>query len=164
MAEPPRRPHFFDGQLLASDDLAAEQDYHRQMRYLHNRLHGYGVASGLEVGVGRGRIRVDPGLALDALGREIVLVAAVTLPVPPPPPDGRRWVRDLVIGWRELPECPVPRPDGEPVPSRWVEEPEVRLVGRGRSAPEELALARLSRTGRGPVAVEPSVRRPLGLD
>ena len=30
-------------------DLAAEQEYHRGMRHLHNRLHGYGTVTGLDV-------------------------------------------------------------------------------------------------------------------
>jgi hypothetical protein len=62
MAAQPRRVNFFHGMILAAADLAAEQEYHREMRYLHNRLHGYGLVSGLEVTVARGRVRVDPGI------------------------------------------------------------------------------------------------------
>lgn len=45
-AESPPRPikrvHFFVGQPLGAADFEAEQDYHRRMRHLHNRvLHGW---------------------------------------------------------------------------------------------------------------------------
>jgi hypothetical protein len=161
MADPPRRVNFFEGQLLTAADLAAEQEYHREMRYLHNRLHGYGTVSGLDVDVTRGQVRVSPGLAIDAFGREIVVTAPLGLRLEPHR-STRRWVRDLVIVWHETPECPAPRQDGGVDFTRWVEQPELVLATRGRAAPEGLVLARLTRTDRGPVDVDASVRRPLG--
>ena len=161
MAEPPRRVNFFEGQILTAADLAAEQEYHRGMRYLHNRLHGYGTASGLDVDVTRGRVRVSPGMGIDALGREIVVTAPLSLRLEPHR-NTRRWIRDLVIVWHEVPESPVPSQDGTVDFTRWVEQPELLLVARGRAAPEGLVLARLTRTNRGPVDVDTSVRRPLG--
>ena len=125
MAEQPRRVNFFEGQTLTAADLAAEQEYHREMRYLHNRLHGYGTASGLDVDVTRGRVRVSPGMGIDALGREIVVTAPLNLRLDPHR-NARRWVRDLVIVWREVPECPVPSHDGSVDFTRWVEQPELR--------------------------------------
>ena len=160
MAEQPRRVSFFEGQTLTAADLAAEQEYHREMRYLHNRLHGYGTASGLDVEVTRGRVQVSPGMGIDALGREIVVTAPLNLRLDPHR-NARRWVRDLVIVWREVPECPVPSHDGSVDFTRWVEQPELLLVARSRAAPERLVLARLTRTTRGPVDVDTSVRRPL---
>jgi len=48
MSDPIERVHFTSGQLLSVDDLRTEQDYHRRMRWLHNRmLHGTGVVSGV---------------------------------------------------------------------------------------------------------------------
>lgn len=161
MADPPRRVNFFEGLVLTAADLAAEQEYHRGMRYLHNRLHGYGTVSGLEVVVTRGRVRVGPGTAIDVLGREIVVTTPLTLRLEPHR-NARRWVRDLVIAWSEVPESPVPRHDGSVDFTRWVEQPELVLVARGRAAPEGLVLARLTREVRGAVAVDSSVRRPLG--
>ena len=55
MTDQPRRVHFIEGMLLSAADLAAEQQYHREMRHLHNRLHGYGTVSGLEVTVTKGQ-------------------------------------------------------------------------------------------------------------
>ena len=164
MADQPRRVHFYHGMLLTAEDLAAEQDYHREMRYLHNRLHGFGIASGLDVGVSRGKVRVEPGLAIDPCGREIVLTSALTLT--PDPLKGRRWVRDLVISWHESPADPVPRlvpaAEGTTEPTRWVEQPQLSLVAAGKAGREGLVLARLSRSGRGGVEVDASMRRRLG--
>jgi hypothetical protein len=161
MAAPPTRVHFFEGQLLAAADLAAEQEYHRGMRYLHNRLHGYGTVSGLDVTVFRGSVRLSPGMAIDVLGREILVTAPLTLRLEPSR-NARRWVRDLVIVWHEIAGAPVPGPDGAYDFARWVEQPELGLVARGKARPEALVLARLTRTGRGAVDVDASVRRPLG--
>ncbi|GAA2163248.1 hypothetical protein [Pedococcus bigeumensis] len=164
MADQPRRVNFFTGMLLTAEDLAVEQEYHREMRYLHNRLHGFGVVSGLDVSVGRGSLRVDPGLAIDPCGREIVVTQPLTVRLAPPQ-QARRWVRDLVVTWHESPEGLVPAlaPGSEDTTAhtRWVELPELSLVAAGKAAAEAVVLARLSRTPRGAVEVDASVRRPL---
>jgi hypothetical protein len=160
MADPPRRVNFFEGLLLTAADLAAEQDYHRDMRYLHNRLHGFGTVSGLDVTVSRGRLQVSAGVAIDSLGREIVVTAPLTVRLEPRR-AGKRWVRDVVIEWAEVPDNPVPGPDGAAVFARWVEQPELVLTPRGKASPVGLVLARVSRTHRGAVDVDTSVRRPL---
>src|SRR4051794_23629787 len=160
MADPPRRVNFFEGMLLTAADLADEQQYHQEMRYLHNRLHGYGTASGLEVTVTKGRIRVAPGTAIDVRGREIVVTAPLTLHLEPHR-DDQPWVRDLVIAWSQVPDAPVPGQDGAVEPPRWVEQPELPLVSPDEPAAEGLALARITRTRRDAVDVDTSVRRPL---
>jgi hypothetical protein len=79
------RVRFFSGQRLAARDLSALQDRQRELRWLHNRsLHAWGVAAGLDVTGRRGdtSVRVGAGYGTDALGREILLREAVTLPVP----------------------------------------------------------------------------------
>jgi hypothetical protein len=80
------RPLYFDGQRLTAADLTAGSDYARTMRQLHNRaLHGWGVAVGLGASGARGdkSVNVEPGLALDCSGRELLLTAAQDVPVPP---------------------------------------------------------------------------------
>jgi hypothetical protein len=80
------RPLFFNGQRLTAADLSAVQDYQRHMRWLHNRsLHTWGIIVGLEVTAQRGdrEVKVQPGFALDCLGRELLLADPLTLPVPP---------------------------------------------------------------------------------
>jgi hypothetical protein len=79
------RPEFFDGQRLDAGDLNAIYDYHRELRWLHNRsLHGWGVATGMVVSGRKGgsTVSVTPGYALDCNGHDIVLAETETLIVP----------------------------------------------------------------------------------
>jgi hypothetical protein len=74
-----KRPHYFNHQFLREQDFLAEQSYHVEMRRRHNRLlHGWGVVEGLEV---RRRaeceITVEPGMAIDDQGRELVIASPV---------------------------------------------------------------------------------------
>ncbi|MFV0260689.1 MAG: hypothetical protein ACK5PP_19815 [Acidimicrobiales bacterium] len=73
------RYHF--GMLLGVDDLDTDQAYHRGKHWLHQAwLHGPGVVWGFGVaGHGDGEIRVGPGLAVDARGRELILDQAMCL-------------------------------------------------------------------------------------
>jgi hypothetical protein len=160
MTDPPRRVNFMEGVLLTAADLASEQHYHREMRYLHNRLHGYGVASGLEVTVTKGHVRVAPGTGIDVQGREIIVTAPLTMRLGPHR-NTQPWVRHLVIAWSEVPDGPVPGPNGAVEYTRWVEQPELILVPRDEPTPEGLVLAHLTRTSRATVDVDTSVRRPL---
>ena len=77
---------FFEGQLLESDDLAAMYDYHREMRWLHNRsLHGWGIAVGFAVSGAKGdrTVSVAPGYAIDCQGHDLVLSRPATMQIPP---------------------------------------------------------------------------------
>lgn len=73
---------YFRGQLLDESDFRAEQDYHRLAWHLHNKkIHRWGVVEGLEVALhddGK-KASVAPGLAIDGLGREVVLEEAAVL-------------------------------------------------------------------------------------
>ncbi|MBX3744519.1 MAG: hypothetical protein KF833_04355 [Verrucomicrobiae bacterium] len=76
--------HYHFGMLLGVSDLETEQAYHRGKMWLHSAwLHREGVIWGFNVQADpdRGEIRVLPGLALDALGREIHLDADACLNV-----------------------------------------------------------------------------------
>jgi hypothetical protein len=73
-----KRLNYYNSQFLKEDDFLDEQLYHSQMRYLHNRaLHTWGVVEGLEVKqvTGGSKVTVSPGIAIDRLGRELVLPA-----------------------------------------------------------------------------------------
>lgn len=61
------------GMLLGVDDFEVEQGYHRGKHRLHGAwLHGAGVVWGFDVVTSKaGEIKVGPGLALDAAGREL---------------------------------------------------------------------------------------------
>ena len=84
-----KRPRFFDGQLLTAASLELEQQYFREKSKLHNRtLHGFGIVSGLKVSIAAGQIVVEPGLALDCEGNELVISPVQSI-APPPINDAR---------------------------------------------------------------------------
>lgn len=87
--EAPERNRYFHGQMLGVRQFQLETDYHSRKRWLVNRLVvGYGVVCGLGVRMAEGEnepaIVVEPGLAIDRWGREIV-VEKETSPIPIPP-------------------------------------------------------------------------------
>lgn len=76
----PQRNNYFDGKLLVSRDFSDEQDYHRGHRHIHNALlHGMGTVCGLKLIEHPSEtcrsefIVVEPGMALDCCGQEIIL-------------------------------------------------------------------------------------------
>ena len=118
---PPTRVNYFDGQMLSAADFRAEQDYHRNMRYLHNRLsHGSGIVEGLHVDGDGAAVHVGPGVAIDALGREVVLPhrMSIDLPSAAAVEDETRWY--VVATWEEIPADPVIAGDATSF-SRWIE-------------------------------------------
>lgn len=75
--KPIERLNYFNGQRLLASDLKLEQDYHlRVRRWLNRSLYSSGIADGLIVTKvpGTPRVRISPGLALDTIGREIILI------------------------------------------------------------------------------------------
>lgn len=77
---PFERNRFFYGKLLTVRDFEAEQKYFNDKRRLLNRLTlGEGVVSGLNVvAIDDLTVSVEPGLAIDSYGREIVVGFPVT--------------------------------------------------------------------------------------
>lgn len=79
------RNRYFYGHLLTASDFQAEQNYLRdkqQFRNLHT--HGVGIVSGLSVtlqDLGRSLL-ISPGYAVDGLGREICVPAAIGSALP----------------------------------------------------------------------------------
>lgn len=72
------RNHYYSGKALSVSSFESEQRYNNDKRRLVNRhLLGVGVACGLEViRLGEDSVSVEPGIALDAYGREIVVPSA----------------------------------------------------------------------------------------
>lgn len=84
----PKRVRYFHGMLLGPEDFQAEQQYHREKRRLLNRsLHGYGTVCGLLVVPADpsrpARVIVEPGLAIDSTGQEIVVPESQELDLAP---------------------------------------------------------------------------------
>jgi hypothetical protein len=70
----PRRNQFFYGKRMDVQHFRMEQEYGRLKQAMINRLTlGTGVVCGLRVGLDGGCLTIDPGVAIDGLGREIVV-------------------------------------------------------------------------------------------
>ncbi len=69
------RNNYFYGKLLTVRDFETEQDYFNEKRHLLNRfVHGAGIVCGLHTEIVDNRgVRLDPGVAIDGWGREIVV-------------------------------------------------------------------------------------------
>ena len=74
---------FYEGQLLAEDDLNVEVDYTRDKS--QNKF-AFGIVCGLQIGVQNGEsspsVNVTPGYALNGYGRLIVLTKPIALRLP----------------------------------------------------------------------------------
>ncbi len=78
---PFERNRYFYGKLLTVRDFESEQKYFNDKRRLLNRLlYGSGVLSGMQVvAVDDKTISVEMGVAIDYIGRELVIPSPVTL-------------------------------------------------------------------------------------
>ncbi len=86
--DPFARTRYTDGQLLGAEDFAQEQRYHLLRARLRNALlHGMGTVWGLAVSSRDttdppgSQLIVEPGIAIDALGREVFVPRRVCLDV-----------------------------------------------------------------------------------
>lgn len=77
------RARYREGQLLRAADLAAEQAYLIAMRRRHNLGgHGWGIVRGLALEIlPDGKVVLQPGMAVDGYGRELIVPAQVILPL-----------------------------------------------------------------------------------
>jgi hypothetical protein len=94
--EPIDRLNYFNGQRLLAEDLRLEQAYHIQVRrWLNRTLYTPGIAGGLEVQVSPTsprKVVVSAGVALDPLGREVILVEDTEVEVVGVPSTEADWV------------------------------------------------------------------------
>jgi hypothetical protein len=89
MSDPILRPIFFDGQILNAGNLGDAVNYARNQLARHERcLHSWGIASGFNIttapkttasGTNYVEVTVSDGVAIDALGRELVLTPSQVL-------------------------------------------------------------------------------------
>lgn len=105
------RNRYFTGKYMAPRDFMADPDYLLARHRLHNRLlHGWGIVCGLQVRrhprpeCADRWVRVKAGIAVDCLGRELVLHKdePVELPAPVAPGDEREFFICLAYT-----ECPI---------------------------------------------------------
>ena len=114
--DPLDRLNYFNSQRLEAVDFKLEQAYHmRVRRWLNRTLYSAGIGAGLEVTadpVDQHAVLVSPGLALDWLGRETILLNPRKVMVcgTPRRADGVTFGNYLVIAYRE--EKVAPQSDG----------------------------------------------------
>lgn len=159
------RPAYFEGKVLTADDLRQEQEYHLDRQRAHNRLHGQGVVTGLEVRPTRPQsdaVVVAPGSAIDALGREIVLVSRVTVDLRTSVRGKRPRSADLVVVYGEEEVAPVPVGE-ETWMSRIRETPRFVVGAHGDDAGVVLARIRVPHVGEPITArmIDVSIRCPV---
>jgi hypothetical protein len=78
---PIQRTKYRERQLLRARDLNTDQAYHLSARYRHNSVqHGWGIVYGLEIAAdidplfaGEASLLVNPGIAVDGYGRELIV-------------------------------------------------------------------------------------------
>ncbi|MFL6337408.1 MAG: hypothetical protein ACJ754_29260 [Pyrinomonadaceae bacterium] len=162
-----KRLNYYNSQFLVAGDFNDEQLYHNQMRRLHNRsLHTWGVVRGLEVSgtQGAARIVVAPGIAIDRLGREVVLSEQ-------PDPIGLSGFEAnskvyVTLGYEDVFD---PRDKDEQAAQatddhykRWTERPQVSTAATAPAAAEVLlAVVTLDRN-KAVAAVDMAARRYAG--
>lgn len=98
------RLQFFNGQRLFASDLQGIETFNREMRWLHNKsLHQPGIGSGFAVYGKKGdrKVTINPGYAIDVLGREIILTQNQEEPIPPvsADDDGRSVFYVLTVSY-----------------------------------------------------------------
>jgi len=117
------RNNFFTGKLLLERDFTDEQHYFIDKHRLHNkRLHGWGVVCGLKVkqhptpGCRDRFVCIEPGLALDCCGREVVVREEECFDIPALPAvvalakaaDGKPHELQLCLRYKECGSEPIP--------------------------------------------------------
>jgi hypothetical protein len=156
---------YFDSQFLRTQDFTQEQEYHVALRRRHNLSgHTWGIVHGLRLAADAGAApTVEPGVAVDGYGREVVVLQRLTVPpLPPPPVTGEIaydvWLcydrvgsdrapdgfapcgaaGDAYYRWQELPRLLITEADEAVDPDRPPGVPEGDLqFGPERTAPEE---------------------------
>lgn len=80
---PSLKNNYFEGKQLTPDSFRVEQQYLVERRRLLNRaIHGWGVVYGYRVRkVGGALLEIEPGVALDQCGRELLQTSTLKLPL-----------------------------------------------------------------------------------
>lgn len=129
-----KRMRYFKEEFLKNEDFIDEQEYHRRMRYRHNRdFHTWGIGDGLEVTFTPGDHRVDisPGIAVDGEGKEIILEEPQILDFSKAGYEGGKSYY-VTITWSQ--EEGEPKQENEA--KRWVETPGINTSKTLPAQPE----------------------------
>jgi hypothetical protein len=154
------RLRYFDGQFLKDQDFIDEQKYHiDRQRRLSQILQVSGICQGLPVTAkGVDQAILDPGAAVDAKGRLIVLGAQQVIALA----TYRTKIVNVFISYQEIEADRAT--EGSEGNRRWHENPLIQVVPEGDPAPpESVKLAKLSVDKDGLVKVDSTVRQYSGV-
>jgi hypothetical protein len=157
-----KRLHYFDYQFLRKDDFVAEQDYHVAQRRLHNRvMHTWGVASGLDLNFKDTAVTISPGVAIDSLGREIVVPGQHTIDLANHPPNQTRYI---TIAYEEALTDVSPDDDKVKNATRSTEQAHFEAIAGPPGDPgRQLVLGIVRRANKNIASVELSDRHTAGV-
>jgi hypothetical protein len=123
-AIPAIRNRYFTGKFMNALDFTTEQAYIVKRRWLQNRLfHGWGIACGLKVKHHENPecrprwVVIEPGIAVDCYGREIIVRHHIRYELPLPPSATADYPAPvmppflLCVRYNETTEQPVPALD-----------------------------------------------------
>lgn len=151
-----KRLRYFDKQFLKEADFTDEQRYHLEMRRRHNKvMHTPGIADGLDVQKTAGRtVTVQPGVAIDGSGQEIVQLDPIVLNLDNPavisPAPGPNTDIYVTIAYAEVATDPQPveNPLGN---TRTTERPLIKVQTAPPADKTVIALATFKLDGAGSI-------------
>ena len=109
----PHRVRYYYGERLGVKQFQMEQDYGKWKQWLINRLAvGKGVLCGLRVSIDDDKLCIDPGVAFDGLGREIIV--PVRACIDPVTQEGGCCPQPCCGETGPTPATPNPNPRPEP--------------------------------------------------
>lgn len=157
-----RRVRYYDGQFLRSGDFidAQRYDIDRHRRHLEATVTP-GVVAGLDVTASTDQVTVAAGAAIDARGRQIVLIAAEQKVIPAAD-RGKNLV--LYIAYAEEPANEAEGGQGTAGATRFHERPTIAYVIDGTAPPgHAIVIATLQVDVSGHVTAESQMRMRAGL-
>jgi len=81
-SSPLTRLNYFDGMLVRADRLRREQDYVRQLVQYSNQGLGAGIVYGIDTTLdSQGRLGIGPGLAMDSVGRTLLVQSSAAFDI-----------------------------------------------------------------------------------
>lgn len=141
-----KRMKYFKGEFLTAIDFQCEQDYHRNLRLLHNMtLHAPGIVSGLNVTAGNGTVTIGKGVAIDSQGRELVLAQDMQVSV--------TTAMSIAIKYAETDDSATSEGG-----FTGVKRAAVGVALCPDSDPDAIALAKVTNSSTSPVTLDQSVR------
>ncbi|MDC0834724.1 hypothetical protein POG22_17190 [Geitlerinema sp. CS-897] len=159
-----KRLRYYTGQFLQENDFNDEQHYHLDRQRRHNRLlHTPGIAEGLIVtgSPGDSEVNVQPGTAIDADGRAIVLTGNESV----------TWTSDfhdrevfVVVSYDEEPTDLAT--EGVREETRWHEQPRLQVIATDdpdKPADTFVRLARLAIDNNGELQATPPATPDLSV-